>query len=199
MTNKYLFIDIETSGLSKKDRVIEIGYVICDEYHRNLCEQSMLINHNIRIRNSYIHGITEWKLKRKGIDIRSALCKLHYDINLHKPKYIVAHNIGFDYSRLVYEFDRYRYKYSHIQQLYHNFANMERICTIKQFKLKIKNLKNYKLQTVYNHIYGEYNQTHRALDDVYMLLKCYRKIHKDDVKHIKTVTFSKKQIENIVN
>lgn len=68
------------------------------------------------------------------------------------------------------------------KKLYNDyFFQLIPLCSLQYFRKKlIKNEKliNYKLQTIYNSLYNiEYKQTHTALDDCWILQKCFGAIN----------------------
>ena len=95
------YFDLETTGLNPyTDSIIEIGITTMD------CSKSLSIliqpSHPISSNIEYLTGIKQSDLEKEGVDLESALRKLHSFIreNVSSPKqkiWLIGHNsIGFD-------------------------------------------------------------------------------------------------------
>lgn len=80
---------------------------------------------------------------------------------LEQSSVVIAHNLAFDKSLLSFELERMGLSLSHIY-----WPRIE-ICTVQQFEPIYG--KRMKLKDLHVDIVGEYEQTHTALDDSYMI------------------------------
>lgn len=183
MSSNLMVIDVETSGLPSKRscsfkeldafqdaRIIELAYVILSaDLDQVMKERSLLIRSVDVINNSDIHGITMEDLRREGVSITSALDQLAKD--LESVNTIVAHNLEFDLKILRSEIYR---QYGN-GPLLDDIAKKQNICTMLYGKEIMQVKKWPKLKELYAFLTGnELNQTHRALDDVYSCVRCFR-------------------------
>lgn len=171
--NKIMILDTETTGLPKQRpfnpnntsaydnaRMIELGYIIYNTKGDIIKKYNNLINHNIKINNSFIHGITSDICSKKGLIIDDVLDTFYQD--LKECDVLVCHNVDFDKNILLNEI--YRIKK---MELYEHLNNKSTICTLK----KTKELygKRTKLSDWYKKNFNDNTiQNHRALDDVIM-------------------------------
>ena len=98
---EYVAFDLETTGLTKNDRIIEIGFVAFK--NGNVLEEwSTLINPVRDVGKSNIHGITASMVSTAPLfeDIINDIFRL---IN---GRVLVAHNLSFDARMLIREFNR---------------------------------------------------------------------------------------------
>jgi DNA polymerase-3 subunit epsilon len=98
---KFAVLDIETTGLGKKDRVLEIGIVLMDG-KEVIYEWETLINPERDISNEEIHGLTATMLSSAPTfrEIENDLKKLM------NGRILVAHNAIFERRMLEQEFSR---------------------------------------------------------------------------------------------
>lgn len=178
-----LVFDIETNGLPKSRkypfdfrnfdnaRMLELAYVILNTKGEIIKQVSHLIKHDIeiKIQNSYIHGIDMDMIQQYGTNIEEVLDELH--TCLDDVDTIVAHNIQFDFNIILSELYRKYHKYMKtIGMLY----TKTQVCTMLKGKKYMRIPKFPKLVDLYKHIFNEnYEQKHRALDDVMLCTKCY--------------------------
>ena len=178
-----LVFDIETNGLPKSRkypfnftnfdnaRMLELAYVIINTEGEIVKEVSHLIKHDIEIniQNSHIHGIDMDMIQQYGANIEEVLDQLH--INLENVDTIVAHNIEFDFNILLSELYR---KYQKYMKTIGLLYTKNKVCTMMKGKKYMRIPKFPKLVDLYKHIFNEdYEQKHRALDDVMLCTKCY--------------------------
>ena len=174
-----IFLDLETTGIpvkynSKKffyfenARVIEIAYCITNLKGKVLCSNSYLIKGN-NITNSHVHGITNSMVLMNGINIITGLEELIKNINKYNVTTLVCHNINFDFNVLCSEFYRHNMLLNAKR-----FENLKQVCTMENAGYLLKLNKYIKLIDLYNSLFDEKKlQTHRAMDDVRMCMKCF--------------------------
>jgi len=155
-TNRYIALDVETTGLSPKngDRVIEIGAVAI-ENQSIVAEFSSLIDAGKKIPwyVQQVHGITNDMLegKPKPDEVLTEFYKFI------AGSILIAHNATFDIRFLRHEF-----------ALLGMSLNNRSLCTLKMSRKQYPHLPNHKLKTVSRYLLGEscdQMQMHRALDD----------------------------------
>ncbi len=191
-TNKrYIVLDTETTGLPIKKgvgslpsytelskynsaRVIQICWAIyCNGELEKICNYYIKPN-GFKIENSHIHGITDEICYKQGININQVLTELSKDIiNI---KYIVGHNIKFDYNVVCSEL--YRAKFYDIINL---INGKELICTMeKSINLKVDGtLKATKLGKLYKFLFGkEFENQHNAKYDVLATAEVFHELLK---------------------
>jgi DNA polymerase-3 subunit epsilon len=98
---EYVAFDLETTGLTKNDRIIEIGFVAFK--NGNVLEEwSTLVNPLRDVGKSNIHGITASMISTAPLfeDVINDIFRL---IN---GRVLVAHNLSFDARMLIQEFNR---------------------------------------------------------------------------------------------
>ncbi len=169
MSDRYIVIDVETTGLSPQrgGRVIEIGAVavdggkIVDDYH-SLIDSGK----RITLQAQQVHGITNEMLagQPKPDQVFPEFHRFIGDGSL------VAHNASFDMTFLRYEFGRLGLGFSNS---YH--------CTLAMCRRLFPGLRDHKLQTVYCHLFGappEGARPHRALDDARMTARVWMEMRK---------------------
>ncbi len=100
-------IDVETTGLFKKDRIVEVGIVQIDDTGETLAEFETLVNPMRDIGNSDIHGIEARHVAEAPVFNEIAHTVLDF---MRKSDIIVGHNFAFDWKMLGYEFDRLKYR-----------------------------------------------------------------------------------------
>jgi DNA polymerase-3 subunit epsilon len=98
---EYVAFDVETTGLYKNDRIVEIAFVaFCDG--KVLEEWSTLVNPLRDIGKSNIHGVTSSMVSTAPLfeDVINDIFRI---IN---GRVLVAHNLAFDIRMLIQEFNR---------------------------------------------------------------------------------------------
>ncbi len=98
---EYVSFDVETTGLNKSDRIVEIGFVAFSD-GKVLEEWSTLLNPLRDIGKSNIHGITPTMVSAAPLfeDVINDIFRM---IN---GRVLVAHNLSFDTRMLIQEFNR---------------------------------------------------------------------------------------------
>ena len=154
----HIAIDVETTGLSPRfgARVIEIAAVVLSANGFGLEFQS-LINPgvNVPIAARRVNGISTAMLRNqpKPPEVFKEFKKFIGDHTL------LAHNATFDMNFLRSEFLHINIEMSN-----------PNICTLKMSRKLLPGLPNYKLATVYRHLFGHMprDASHRALTDAKM-------------------------------
>jgi len=98
---EYVSFDVETTGLNKSDRIVEIGFVAFSE-GKVLEEWSTLLNPLRDIGKSNIHGITPTMVSTAPL-FEEVINDIFRMIN---GRVLVAHNLSFDARMLIQEFNR---------------------------------------------------------------------------------------------
>ena len=166
-SKKFAIIDIETTGgLSKRDRITEIGIVIHDgkqvvESYETLVNPERSIPSNI----TRITGITDDMVADapKFYQIAKKIVELTEDT------IFVAHNVRFDYSFIKQEFENLGYTFSKKQ-----------LCTVRLTKKVFPGIKSYSLGSLINHFNIEVHSRHRALEDARATAIIFDKILKSN-------------------
>jgi DNA polymerase-3 subunit epsilon len=98
---EYIAFDVETTGLYKNDRIVEIGFVAFSN-GKVIEEWSTLINPLRDIGKSNIHGITPSMVSTAPVfeDVINDIFRMI------DSRVLVAHNLGFDARMLIQEFNR---------------------------------------------------------------------------------------------
>lgn len=91
---KKMILDIETDG---NDKIIQIGYFICNENDKRIKEKNIYIynGHNVQDMNKKIPLDI---IKKFGISPRDAMCELMKDLILCSD--VIGHNIKFDLGKI---------------------------------------------------------------------------------------------------
>jgi len=164
---RYVAVDVETTGLSpfRGDRVIEIGAVaiegneLKEEFHSRIDS-----GHRISRQAEKVHGITNKELEGapKPDEVFPAFNQFIRD------SVMVAHNARFDMEFLRQEYRRLGFE-----------LRSRSRCTLKLSRRLYPYLPNYKLDTVYHHLFGVADiniKRHRALDDARMAARIWLKM-----------------------
>ncbi|WP_417734474.1 exonuclease domain-containing protein [Rosistilla oblonga] len=119
----YAVVDVETTGLGKHDRVIEIGIVLLDTRYRVVDEYESLIDPQRDLGPTHIHGITPSmvSLAPSFDEVAVAIARRI------ENRVLVAHNLMFDRRMLSQEF----------QRLGANFDPGLGVCTYKLTRQKL--------------------------------------------------------------
>lgn len=198
-----LFFDTETSGLPTtksfndyhhpslthhydSSRIIEIAYIICDKNLNILKQDSFIINNNIKIHNSNIHGISQEFIRKNGVPMKHMLHHLYMDVIDFNVKCFIGHNVNFDKHILLSEVFRCTqciktrstdtYVYDTLSEILNKKVHY--ICTMHLAKKTFNLLKYPKLIDLYTTLCNDNNfvQTHRAMSDTFLCYNVYKKI-----------------------
>lgn len=185
-TQYTIVLDVETTGFPsnryakpfyskcfENARIIEIAYVLMDKSCNIVKEVSYLVKSGVKIENSHIHGITDEMVEADGVDIDVVFQELCTD--LQSVNAIMAHNLDFDYKIILSEVYR---KYDKNRQLLSQLYAKDLYCTMLMGQRYMGMKKYPKLTELFSFLHdGEnWEQSHRALDDVKTCVRCYDKL-----------------------
>lgn len=173
----YLCFDTETATFNRD--FIQLAYII----YNNKMEEIKTVNRYVKdyryiTKGSFnVHGITNDKLKKEGINFNEIIVEFLNDIN--DAKYIIGHNINFDINVIKNDIAKYNVIVNE-KNNYNPFENKIIYCTqngsrsICNLKGKSNRKKNPKLQELYEFLFEkEMKNAHNALDDVKNTMKCF--------------------------
>lgn len=149
----FIVIDIETTGLSNDDEIIEISAIkyIAGQYSSEF-QTLVKPGKSIPKEATKIHGITDLMVK-DAKNISEVMPGL-FDFLKDGSFPIVIHNAGFDLKFLLRD----------MRKLGYTLQNKV-ICTLKMAKRELPNLKNKKLETIAKHFNIQTEGHHRAYAD----------------------------------
>ena len=163
-TGQAAIVDVETTGISRKDEIVEIAVLLftfdresgCflskDDYYQGYQEPTF----EIEPEAAAVHGLTKEKLKGQSIDhekVRSLL---------QKAEFLVAHNAVFDRRFLFYA--------------YPEFSDKEWHCSMRSINWIAAGCENKQLQTILAQHKIIPTRAHSAYDDVACLYELLSKI-----------------------
>lgn len=157
MNNFFIILDIETTGLSHiNNDIIEIGAIKIDKTTLKIVDEFEIlinINSNVPIFITNLTGITKQMLNNKGVSLNRALNLL---TKFCSTSLIFAHNASFDKRFIRHNL--------HQEGIIYDEAEWRD--TIKIFKQRWPNAKNYKLNSLITEHNLALKEDHRALSDV---------------------------------
>lgn len=190
----YIFFDTETNGLPKNykasmfdvenwPRVIQLGWIFLSDDLKTKSENKFFIKPDgwtVPKEPFWIDkGYSTERCEAEGKPLKVVLEMLVNDIN--KSKYMVAHNIGFDYNVLGAEMIRYGAKAT---------TRTDKICTMEIGTDVCKLPSNYgkgykwpKLEELYRHLFGkDFIGAHDALSDCVATMECFLRMSENGVE-----------------
>lgn len=185
----YLFFDLETDGRPGKNGkftnnqgIIDICWIVCDEELNIIKERQTMISDvcDKLYPGQSVYTLEDFQDGDEWEPIMKEFKKDMYTIHNNKG-YILSHNLKFDVNSFL--FSTYlKTQDRHLNnELRHIFWKRGR-CTMREMTdvLKIPGQYGYKwpkLQEWYNKLWPQkqYIQTHKSLDDVRLLVKCFKK------------------------
>lgn len=182
--NFYLFFDTETTGLPLNwnapiqeldnwPRLVQIAWILFDDKGVEISDKNYIIKpQGFEIPKNVvnIHGISNEKAEKDGVDLSIVLNEFLVLIN--QSKFIVAHNIDYDYKVVAAELLR-----NNIQNC---FIGKKLICTMKSSTnfcgIKGANGMNKwpKLSELHYKLFGTiFKEAHNAEIDIRITSKCF--------------------------
>lgn len=176
---RYMVVDTETTGLIKTSfgnypdytnskeydcsRMIQICWAVYDNNgYLEEIENYYIKSKSFEVTNTEIHGITQEKLINDGVLISNVFNK--FKKSLKKVKYIIGHNILFDYYIILSELHRINFN-----QTIDMMKTKTLVCTMKKsIPLKVNGTFNYvNLMKLYKFLFNEeFEGQHNAKYDV---------------------------------
>lgn len=160
--NKYVVLDLETTGLSSEwDEIIEIAYIVI-ENGEVVNEFSTLINPEYEINDfiTSLTGITN-EMLINAPKIEEIITKVVDDIKHYE---LVGHNINFDINFIKSKTDKL------------NYNDIIYCDTMLLARRLLKNLKHHRLSDLINYFEISVKEKHRALADVHATNEAYKKL-----------------------
>jgi DNA polymerase III epsilon subunit-like protein len=164
-----LVIDTETTGFSpNNDDVIQAAWVVYAADGTKLKLRNKYIKTNLNIRNSWVHGITNELLNRKGANFAEVIELLKHDIAQYGVRTIIGHNLKFDMRMLIGNCVRRNIDHGELL-LTNTYCTME--------KAKQQYGKNYKLIDLYRNLFNrEFDNQHNAKSDILATSEIYYRL-----------------------
>jgi DNA polymerase III epsilon subunit family exonuclease len=167
-TGNLLFIDTETTGLGKQERIIEIGAIatIYDGFNIEYKIFEELINPGFPVSEKITeitHISNDMLRLAKGDEVYSNFYEWVKEV---KPTKCVAHNAAFDTRMLNYNLIRVG-----LPLFLPEFE-----CSMKLSRKNLTNVKGDSLKVLAEHFNFTNSQAHRALSDTEVCLFVYSKI-----------------------
>jgi len=189
----YTFFDTETNGLPKDykasmfnvdnwPRVIQLGWIFLSEDLKTKSENKFFIKPDgwvVPKEDFWTNkGYNTARCEAEGMPMKMVLEMLVKDIN--RSKYMIAHNVDFDYNVLGAEMIRYKARAT---------AKTDKICTMKigtdicqipgQYG---KSFKWPKLEELHKHLFGmDFIGAHDALSDCQATMACFLKMKENGI------------------
>lgn len=187
---KYLFIDIETTGLPIKEKdlpenfenwpyIVEIAWFLTDKDGLMVDGSHYIVKQDIDIplEASSIHHITTEKMQSEGESLQTVYSEFIDAAN--KSEYVISHNIEFDLPIIECELLRNGFPKT--------LSDKKQFCTMKAGKefcvvFDQKGKRKYpKLVELFGDLYFDNHYlkiegTHNALSDTIMLYRCFMKM-----------------------
>jgi DNA polymerase III epsilon subunit-like protein len=190
-----IVLDTETTGLVKYEGtptkkavienpnlfpdIVEIAWITVSRKYEEVSRRSFIISQEtkIPIESIKIHGITDEKCQKEGVDWGVAYDSLMKDIQF--CDYVVGHNVGFD--KKVIEGVCLK------KGLKKPFVKMKRYDTMQMGK-KIMKKRYFKLQDLAFKLYGKQQvkskfSFHNAMDDAEITTNCFCWLHTNNFKY----------------
>lgn len=180
MINSAVLLDTETTGLGKKDRVIELGFMVFEasgedlRLYQNLCKPDVEIGIDAMSVNNITPEMLEKEKPIKDTDTYKKLIELNNENN-----YLVMHNAPFDLKMLKKDgFDNKMKVIDTLVVCKHLFPSLKKKSlqylryAFKIYQYEEQVLKKYKIS-------GEF-QPHTVSQDVLVLYLLFRKLLSDN-------------------
>ena len=165
-TGAYVFVDVETTGVSAaRGKVIEVAAIRVED-NQVVKEFTTLINPEMPIsyQITQITGIGDGDVA-DAPTFREIADEL---LSVLDGAVLVAHNVRFDYSFLKQEFRRIDKQFSPKQ-----------VCTVKLSRRLYPELSRHRLSDLIAHHGFSFESRHRAYDDAMVLVQFWKKMQQD--------------------
>lgn len=188
---KYLFFDTETNGRvnpktnkwTNEQHVIELAYVVTDENFNEIFSKSCMIRDvaDKLYPGQSVYKYSDLKSGEKWEDTYYEFLE-HIDKIKNNNGYLIAHNLNFDKDAIIFSSKEMKMEKKSIE-MFERTVNTRGFCTMQNTTAFCKlpgfygKYKWPKLEELYNitHPTIPFVQTHKAMDDVNMLIKCFKK------------------------
>lgn len=165
LPEKYVVVDVETTGLSAADHeIIEIGALLVSE-RKIEAQFHALVKADTCIPPSIVAltGITDAILEKEGRRIEEVLAEF---LKFAGEQPVVSHNANFDFSFLRYACEKCNLPL---------FSN-QCIDTLSFARRMLDDVKNYKLTTLLMHFGIQADEVHRSMEDCLLTKQLYEKL-----------------------
>src|SRR5690625_816912 len=158
--NKFVVIDLETTGHSPNDKIIEIGLVVIEKT-KIVGEYTTLLHPGQAIPTfiSNLTGITDEDVK----DAPQFIDKANEITNFFNDSYLVAHNVPFDLNFLNDELSDHEL----------NILTNPVLDTVELARILFPQAPGFKLAQLADFFQIEHKDTHRALSDAYVTAELF--------------------------
>lgn len=147
----FAVVDVETTGFSRNDRIIEIAVIRTDGSGRPIDEFVTLVNPNRDLGATHIHGI-----KARDVKHAPTFAEIAGDVLSRLAGAVfVAHNVHFDY----------RFVLSELGRLKHELPEPPLLCTMQLARHIDPNIPGRKLEVCCRHFGIPHERSHSAYDD----------------------------------
>jgi len=188
----YLFVDTETTGLPRRryapytdttnwPRIVQIAWLSCDVFGKVLSSESYIVKPEgfvIPFDSQNIHGISNEKAISEGKDLEYVLKK--FSLAIDRSKYLVAHNLEFDFNVIGAEFVR--------KGILNRMNYLNKFCTMQgtteycqipggEYEFKWPSL----FELYYTLFNESFEEKHDALFDVKICRECFFELKKRGV------------------
>jgi DNA polymerase-3 subunit epsilon len=180
---KLIFIDTETTGLAKGDRILEIAFILWDSEKTTptknpyndivgvkIVDNSIITPDGFKTvphRAIAVHGITFARAVKEGLPRNLILSDLMFRIK--EADAIVGHSVKFDIRMIKYELELLG---NHEDVAY--LENKPTLCTLNISRTKQPTEKKHNLNEVHKRLIGkDISNAHTALADTEACLRVY--------------------------
>ncbi len=163
--SEYVILDIETTGLSVvEDEILEIGAILVVGHNIKSTFHAMIkTKRKVPKFIKQLTGITDAMLNENGRELREVMPEF---IDFVKEYTVISHNAAFDY-----QFIRKACKLLELPL----FSNKS-IDTLSLAKRTLKDVEDYKLETLLKHFNINFKVIHRSIEDCILLKQVYEKL-----------------------
>lgn len=168
LTKPYFVLDIETSGLSfTEDEILEIGVLrISEDQVAETYWTFVQYEKEIPLEIQELCGFSPEKIDQEGKPLVKALEELFEFIGSGKDTEIVCHNASFDLGFIK----------SACKKCELSLPTFRCVDSLSLARRKIRGIRDYKLDTICQHLGIVGDKSHRALNDCVLTYKLYEKL-----------------------